>query len=437
MPWQLKFHAIARTCDLPDGPIEVAAGGARGPGKSFACFAQVSIDDCQRFPGLKVLFLRKTAVSAKESFGDLIDKVIRGRVGYSQAGNVLTLTNGSRIILGGFHDANDIDKYIGIEYDVIVLEEANQLTEDKIDKLKGSLRTSKAGWRPRLYCSFNPGGLGHNLVKKRYVIPFRENKETITRYIPSTYKDNPFLNKEYIDYLEGLSGNLGKAWREGDFDIFEGQYFSEWDYNVHVVEPFKIPKEWKRYRGLDHGSAKPTSCHWYALDPDDNVYCYREHYLIDKLASNHAKRIKELSEGEEITYTAADPSMWIKSPTDGKSAQEIYAENGVPLTKANNDRINGWAVVREYLNHENKPPRLRIFKTCYKMIETIPEMVHDDLKPEDLNTDSNDHACDDLRYFLVSRSYPSKIKKDSPPIGSFLWTIDQEKKRRELADSII
>lgn len=437
LPWSLRFHAAARLCDLSNGPVEVAAGGARGPGKSHTCFAQAAIDDCQRFPGLKVLFLRKTAVSAKESFGDLIDKVIRGRVSFTPAGNVLTFTNGSRIILGGFHDANDIDKYIGIEYDVIVLEEANQLTEDKLDKLKGSLRTSKPGWRPRMYLSFNPGGIGHGFVKKRYVTPHRKGQETITRYIPSTYKDNPFLNTEYIQYLESLSGNLGKAWREGNFDIFEGQYFSDWNYDFNTIEPFEIPREWKRYRALDHGSAKPTSCGWYAIDLDGVLYRYREYYAIDKLASNHAKRIKELSKGEDIVYTAADPSMWIKSATDGKSAQEIYMEEGVPLVKANNDRINGWAVVREYLSYVSGQPRLRIFRTCHNLIRTLPEMIHDELHPEDLNTDLEDHAVDELRYMTISRSYPHHPKVEEPPPGSFLWTIQEQRRKREYEADVI
>ena len=433
-PWQLRFHAAARECDLPDGPVEVAAGGARGPGKSHATFAQAAIDDCQRFPGLKVLFLRKTAVSAKESFGDLIDKVIRGRVPFTQSGNVLNFDNGSRIVLGGFHDANDIDKYIGIEYDLIVLEEANQLSEDKLEKLRGSLRTSKVGWRPRLYCSFNPGGIGHVFVKNRYVTPFRENRQTKTRFVPSTYKDNPFLNKEYIEYLEGLGGTLGRAWREGDFDILEGQYF-DWNYNVNVCQPFPIPKEWKRYRALDHGSFAPTACGWYAISPDGQEYKYREYYKPGKLASEHAKEIKRLSGSEVITYTAADPSMWIKGATDGRSAAEVYESEGVPLVKATNDRVNGWRVMRERI--KGPKPLLLIFSTCVDTIRTIPEMIHDDKNPEDLNTDMEDHLSDETRYYCVSRSYPAHPKAPEVPEGSFMWHINNEKRRRELADSVI
>lgn len=435
LPWQLLFHAAARQCDLPDGPIEVAAGGARGPGKSHGCFAQAAVDDCQRCDGLKVLFLRKTAVSAKESFGDLIDKVLRGRIPFSQAGNVLTVGKESRIILGGFHDANDIDKYIGIEYDVIVVEEANQLSEEKLEKLKGSLRTSKQNWRPRMYLSFNPGGTGHGFVKKRYVIPHRESRETTTRFIPSTYRDNPFLNKEYTDYLEGLGGNLGKAWREGDFDIFDGQYFSEWRFDIHTCEPFKIPPDWKRYRGLDHGGVSPTACLWFALAPDGMMYCYREYYAADRYASTHTNKIAELSVGEEITYTAADPSIWIKTTTDGKAPQEFYEAGGVPLTKANNDRVNGWAVVREYLK---APPKLLVFRTCINLIRNMPEMVHSEKNPEDMVTEfptsiegTRDDLPDALRYFLISRSYPARLRQEEAPVGSFQWTINQLKKQRE------
>ncbi len=248
LPWQLGFHAAAREADIrcefhtnnPTakafavcgcGPVDIGVGGARGPGKSHAVFAQVALDDCQRIEGLKCLFLRQTGTAARESFEDLMTKVLARRIKYEHTSGVLKFPNGSRVVLGGYRDERDIDKYIGIEYDLIAVEELNQLTQDKIDKLKGSMRTSKPDWRPRMYNSFNPGGVGHQDVKTKFIEPYREENETTTRFIPATYKDNPYLNAEYLDYLEGLTGNLGRAWREGDWDLFEGQFFTEWNYN--------------------------------------------------------------------------------------------------------------------------------------------------------------------------------------------------------------
>jgi len=273
-PWQWKFHADCRLADYDDGPVDIGLGGARGPGKSHAVLSQAALDDCQRVEGLKVLFLRQTGTSARESFDDLVSKTLRGHIVYYKTLNSLRFDNGSRIILGGFKDERDIDKYIGIEYDLIIVEELTQLTQEKYEKLRGSLRTSKPNWRPRMYTSFNPGGRGHTWVKERYIIPNRENTETTTRFIGSTYKQNPALNKEYIEYLEGLQGDLGRAWREGDWDLFEGQYFDEWRRDKHVCKPFTIPPEWLRFYSIDpSGRSGITACHWYALDRDGRVYC--------------------------------------------------------------------------------------------------------------------------------------------------------------------
>lgn len=142
-PWQWEFHAAAREADHADGPVDIGAGGARGPGKSHAVLAQAALDDCQRVANLKILFIRQTGVAAQESFDDLVLKVLYGRIAYKKTSNVLKLGDGCRILMGGFKDENDIDKYIGIEYDIIIVEEINQLTEEKYTKLRGSLRTSK------------------------------------------------------------------------------------------------------------------------------------------------------------------------------------------------------------------------------------------------------------------------------------------------------
>ena len=219
-PWQWEFHAIAREADKQGGPVDIGVGGARGPGKSHAVLSQIALDDCQRVENLKCLFLRQTGLAAKESFDDLVTRVISGHAKFERSAFHLSFPNtNSKILLGGFKDERDIDRYIGIEYDIIAVEELNQLPEGRILRLRGSLRTSKLNWRPRMYTSFNPGGKGHSFVKKRYVLPFRENRQTETRFVPSNYKQNPNLNPEYIQYLESLAGNLGKAWREGDFVV--------------------------------------------------------------------------------------------------------------------------------------------------------------------------------------------------------------------------
>lgn len=424
LQWQLNFHARARECDKEDGPVEVVGGGARGPGKSHCVFAQIGLDDCQRFKNLKGLFLRKTGKAAKESFEDLVFKVLSGKIQYEYTTNVLKFNNGSKVVMGGFETENDVDKYIGIEYDFIAIEEMNQLSKEKVQKLKGSLRTSRKDWRPRLYGSFNPGGIGHGFVKETYVIPYREGKESKTRFIPSTYLDNPYLNKEYIEYLEDLEGSLGRAWREGDFDLFEGQFFNEWRHDKHVVMPFKIPENWIRLRSIDpSGRAGFTSCHWYAIDNDGTCWVYREYYATGKDASEHADKIASLSEGEEYKYTAIDGAAFSKLGLPETTA-EVYIRHGVNgLVPASKSRVMGWNSVHEYLRwDEFNEPRLKVFSTCPNMIRTFPEVIHDEKHPEDIDTsfrkyklngvEGNEHwdAIDECRYLLQTLREQKNIK---------------------------
>jgi hypothetical protein len=193
----LPFHAAARESDKTGGPEWIALGGKRGPGKSHTIMAQVGLDDCQRVPELKVLFLRKIMKAARESLEDIVRAVFR-HTEHTPTADGIKLPNDSRIIIGGFKDEQDIDKYLGIEYDVIVIEECTQISEDKKNKLRGSLRTSKHGWRPRVYLSTNADGIGLLWFKKTFIEPFRKGRQSLTRFFDVTAIHNPFINVEYI-----------------------------------------------------------------------------------------------------------------------------------------------------------------------------------------------------------------------------------------------
>jgi phage terminase large subunit len=350
----------------------------------------------------------------------LISKAVRGRTQFHKTQSSIVFPNGSKILLGGFQDERDIDKYIGIEYDLIIVEELNQLTFEKYEKLRGSLRSSKPNWRPRIYTSFNPGGVGHEFVKARYVIPHRNNKEKETRFVPSTYKENVALNTEYTDYLEGLQGDLGKAWREGEWDLFAGQYFTQFSYNKHVVEPFTIPERWPRFISIDpSGRSGTTSCHWYTVDSDGTVYVYREHFATDMDGDEHAEAIARKSKDEDgveepYRYGVIDSAAFAKAGYS-ETMVEIYQRHGVgvnyQLIPAAKERVVGWNVMHQYLrvdapshNNPNPQPKLKIFKTCPNLIREIPMAQHDEHKPEDVADMKKgaEHmdALDDCRYFL-------------------------------------
>ena len=419
----LPFHAAARRADQPGTPDEIALGGKRGPGKSHAIMAQVGLDDCQRVPGLKVLFLRKVMKSAAESLGDLAQRVYKYTAHEIDA-NKVTFPNGSRILLGGYNNDRDIDKYLGIEYDIIVVEEVTQISEEKKKKLRGSLRTSKDTWRPRMYFSTNADGIGLSWFKQDFVIPARQGFETRTFFLDVTNVHNPYVNAEYSEWLDSLTGALRDAWRDGNWDSFEGMAFPIWDHDRHTCEPISLPTHWPRWRAIDWGSFAPLSCHWFARNPDnERVYVYKELYqtgLTDRAA---ARTIRDMTAPDEkVSVTYGDPaSFWTEKNFDDKKftpAQE-YAEEGVTISKADNDRISGKRKVDQALSDlADGLPGLIIFRNCTNLIRTLPELPRDKQHPEDVDTKAEDHGYDSLRYGFTNapkqRQAPDRKPVRSP-----------------------
>lgn len=417
----LPFHAWAREADRGGGPDMIALGGKRGPGKSHTIMAQVGVDDCQRYPGIKALFLRKIQKSAAESFEDVIMRVFsftphaRNREG-------VKLQNGSRIIIGGFKDEKDIEKYLGIEYDVIVIEEATQITETKLDKLRGSLRTSKPGWRPRMYMSTNADGVGLAWFKKRFVEPSRNKTEVRTRFLDVTRIHNPFVNSEYEDWLDSLQGALRKAWRDGDWDAFAGMAFPQWNREIHTCRPFDIPQHWIKWRASDWGYSAPFCTLWLTKDPDTRrIYAYRELYQAGLTDRQQARLIQEMTlDNEKIFIHYADPnSYWVGRNKDNKiftSADEYKAE-GVTLTKADNDRLSGKRKINNLLAPlPDGLPGLMVFDTCTHLIEQMGSLASDPNHPEDVDTEGEDHAYDTLRYGLTNEK---KAEQQAAPVQPF------------------
>jgi phage terminase large subunit len=412
----LPFHAAARQADKPGGPEWIALGGKRGPGKSHTIMAQVGLDDCQRVDDLKVLFLRKIMKSAKESLEDIVRKVFQYTPHIPTADGI-ELKNGSRIIIGGFKDEKDIEKYLGIEYDVIVIEECTQISETKKDKLRGSLRTSKHNWRPRIYLSTNADGIGLSWFKKMFVDPYRKAKETITRFFDVTHIQNPFTNPEYEAWLDSLTGPLRKAWRDGDWDAFAGMAFPQWSRERHVVTPFEIPSHWIKWKATDWGYASPFSTHWYTKDPDTRrIYAYREFYTAGLTDRQQARGINDRSPANEIYFIHyADPSLWERKNRDGEvfSTADEYEKEGLKLTKADNDRLSGKRKINNLLaDLPDGEPGFQVFDTCPHLIEQMGSLASGKLNPEDVDTDQEDHAYDDLRYAITNEK---KVEQKGAP----------------------
>ena len=420
---QLAASAMARLCDLPGGPFEVGYGGAVGGGKSHWLLTQMGVDDCQRFPGLKCLLLRKVGKANKENFEDLRIRVLsRVPHKYNRSEGILTFSNGSRIVAGHFQNESDIDAYLGLEYDVIGIEEATTLTSSKHRNIKTRCRTSKAGWRPRVYSTTNPGGIGHVWYKTLFITPFQRGEEGATRFIPATVDDNAFIDPEYKGRLDELTGWQKAAWRYGDWDIAAGQYFSTWRADVHTnIDHVVIRPGWRVWGGFDYGFVHYTSAHIIAKDGDGNLYAMDEHAKQRWQPERHAGGLKAMCERHGLDATKlrwyAGSDVFSKD-REGATVAETYLDYGIRLEQANTDRINGAAEILKRLgdvdavDHNNQPapimPRLFVHKRCARLIETIPAMQHDPHDPEDvLKVDvdedglGGDDCYDDFRYGVM------------------------------------
>ena len=424
---QLAASAAARLCDLPNGPTSVGFGGARGGGKSFWLLAQMGVDDCQRVPGLKCLLLRKVGKSNLESFEDLRRRLfLKLPHEFNTSRGILTFLNGSRIVLGHYQCEKEIDAYLGLEYDVIGIEEATTLTARKHNDIVTVCRTSKPNWRPRIYSTTNPGGVGHTWYRRLYVEPWQQHRETNTRFIAATINDNAFTNVEYRDTLDNLTGWQKRAWRYGDWDIAAGQFFTTFRREVHVISSFDEhrPLEWSA--ALDYGFNHYTVVLLGCTDGDGNLFIVDEHAAREWVVERHAEAIKAMLKRHNVSLSGPyfDPLRRFVAGADifarqanGATIAKQYSDLGISLRPANMDRINGWAEVLKRLGDPEASirPTLFIHERCRRLVECLPSLQHDPNRPEDVlkvdpDEDGNggDDPADTLRYLVASK--PPKIE---------------------------
>ena len=415
---QLAASAAARLCDLPNGPTAVGYGGARGGGKSHWLLGQIGVDDCQRVPGLKTLLLRKVGKANLEHFEDLRRKLFtRLPHEFSAFRGILTFANGSRIIAGHFQCEKDIDSYLGLEYDVIGIEEATTLTARKYQDITTCCRTSKSNWRPRIYSTTNPGGVGHSWYRKRFIEPFQSGKETETRFIAARVTDNRWNNPEYIRVLQNLTGWQKRAWLDGDWDIAAGQYFSTFRREVHVIPDFCDTRAREWFVALDYGFAHYTVALLGCTDGDGNIFVLDEHAERLWLPERHAVAIKAM-----LARHGLQPNMLrrfvagadvFSRQSDGTTIAAQYAKHGINLRVANTDRVNGWAEIMTRFGDVDAGirPTLFIHSRCGRLLDTLPALQRDPLRPEDvLKVDADedgvggDDAADCLRYLVATKN---------------------------------
>lgn len=393
-------------------------GGARGGGKSFVARIK-AILLALYYPGIQILLLRRTYNELLENHVVPLQKELRCQqkdrlAQYRTQEKVFDFPNGSRIKLGYCDTETDVLQYQGQAYEVIFMEEATQFTEFQFNCLKESNRLSgqcNKPVKPRMYLTCNPGGVGHAWVKRLFIDKEYNPGEIEAEYefIPALVFENEYLmknDKDYVKTLESLPEDRKRAMLYGEWDVYEGQFFPEFKRDIHVIEPFEIPEGWNIYFTMDYG-LDMLAGYWIAVDYDNNAYVFREIYQSDLLVSQARDKIKELTDEEVYAYLAP-PDLWNRHKETGKSTADIFAEGDILLYKTNNDRIQGWLQMKEWLKvfedeQGCKTAKLKIFSTCKNLIRCLPQLQHSDKKVGDVANEPHEitHAPDAIRGFCV------------------------------------
>lgn len=443
-------------CEL-DGDMshELLYGGTAGPGKSEFLLWH-AYHACLKYPGLRVLGLRRTFSELRRSLVlRSLERFDREEARYVITENTWKFKNGSTIEFGYCETDNDVFQYQSAEYDIVFWDELTQWPTPfcylyLFSRVRSRISTLARGFVPHIVAATNPGHVGGAWVKARFIDTAPPEVRSVyesevegsfgTRiFIPAKLADNKYINRK--QYVAGLA-NLPKAQREalleGSWDVIEGQYFTEWDRNLHVMSPFTIPPWWTRIRCIDYGHFAPFACLWIAFDADDHAVVYREAYETQLTPRQQCEFIlASQGVGEKIAYTTIDPSTYAKTGVGVPIAQQ-YIDNGVPVRRALNARVDGWARVRDFLRASADADGhvhvgLRVFSTCTNLIRTLPMLVHDTTNPEDLDSDGEDHAADALRYGLMSR--PRRAVKPSKEPHTLEGRMAKARRDRELERS--
>lgn len=384
---------------------------------------------CEDYPTLKDRQLGKILKEFPEWLGKLHDDHKAHGKCY-----ILEPEYGSGIIK--FRNLDDPSKYQSAEFAAIAVDELTKNVKSTFVDLKHRLR-----WPgiedTRFFAGTNPGGVGHAWVKKLWMdADFEENEKDEAgdyKYIPAKADDNPHLASSYMKQLDSLPDELRKALRDGDWDLFKGQFFSEWRRNVHTCKQFNVPAEWKRFVCGDYGFAAPSAVYWVAVSPDNVLYVYRELYKAGMTYEQLAKEIVSMTpDNEQIDFWVFDPAIWARSGASAMALsgadimEQTYTrlmkgttkKKFLRLLKGDNQRVIGWGLVRERLkprlcgDGETRAGIQVVENACPNLVRTMPALVYDKNNIEDCDTDGEDHGPDSLRYGCMANPARSRTMEE-------------------------
>jgi len=416
---------------------EVLYGGSAGGGKSYAMLA-----DPLRYmghPSFSGLLLRHTTEELRELIfksQELYPKIWKG-IKWSERKMQWTAPSGARLWMSYLDRDEDVLRYQGLAFSWIGFDELTQwATPYAWNYMRSRLRSTAPDLPIFMRATTNPGGRGHAWVKKMFIDPSAYGKafdatniETgeVLRYpsghskagkalfkrkfIPARLSDNPFLSKsgDYEAMLLSLPEQQRRQLLEGDWDIKEGAAFTEFNRDLHVVEPFNIPSNWVKFRACDYGYGSYTGVIWFAVSPSEQLVVYRELYVSKVLATDLADMILEMEAGDgNIRYGVLDSSLWHKRGDTGPSLAEQMIGRGCrwrPSDRSKGSRVAGKNEIHRRLQVDEftEEPRLVFFDTCTNVISQLPSIPLDKKNPEDVDTKAEDHLYDALRYGIMSR----------------------------------
>ena len=425
LPKSLKTVAKENVIFSPnDGPqtdflaaseTDVLYGGAAGGGKSYAMLV-----DPLRFAhraAHRALILRRSMPELRELIDksrELYPKAFPG-CKYKEVEKLWNFPSGAKVEFGFLERDADVYRYQGQAYSWIGFDEITHLpTEFSWNYLASRLRTTDSEITPYMRCTANPGGIGAHWVKKRYVTPYAPNEsfrgdDGLTRkFIPARLSDNPYLSYDgrYEQMLNALPPTQRKQLLEGDWDVAEGAAFTEFDRNLHIIEPFELPMYWERIKGIDYGYASESACVWGAIDDSDGtLIIYRELYRKGMLATELATTLMQMEAYDPFSVPGVlDTACWARTGMTGPTVGETLVKAGHKLRRADKNRVAGKVQIHEYLKlRPSGRPRIQIFNTCPNLIRELQSIPLDKNNPEDVDTHASDHAYDALRYLIMSR----------------------------------
>lgn len=407
----------------------VCYGGARGGGKTHVVRVK-SVSMARKYPGIKILIVRKTFPQLSESFALPLIGMLRpaGLAKYNGDERRFTFVNGSTIKLGYCDNDADSLNYKGLEYDVIFIDEATEISEYSFTNISLSCRGVNE-FPKRVYLTCNPGGIGHEWVKRLFIERNYRPTEDPNDYtfIQAKASDNYSLadkDPAYLKALDSLPEKQRAAWRDGSWDVYVGQFFDEFSEHIHVIKPFVIPDHWRRYVSIDYGYTDMCAVLWFAINEKGQIFVYRELYESKLVPSRAAEKILQMTGSEKIDSFFAPPDLYSNKNDGGRSTAEQFGENGIYFSMASNKRADGWIAVKEQLQIIDTPDggktsNLKIFTNCINLIRCMPKLQYDTEKLDgDVLKQPHEftHAPDALRYFCISHKanaseLPGKISK--------------------------